>query len=203
MSWRSIIAKANKDLTEKPKGLKLKGSFLTPEGLAESRSKYDDYFMFNSVTFKKELGEIVAAMQRLGIKVSFAALVDERYAQEDNDGLYNYDEKSGLAVKVEMGDMERTLYFIIEREGYYGEEGQRPQVYVPRVLEDEDTFVKVVLQTMNIGGGPVKDPSSSIRAEEQDAYRDWWYSLPREEREDADSKYPPPVFDSDYRGPRN
>jgi len=208
MTWKDTIRKRNTniqggDFTVLPKGLKeYEGEFSTVESMAESRRTFDDYTVFNNVLFKRELKELVSTLKRLNINLSFSALVDERYDGEHNDGLYNWDEKSGLGVKVQMGDLERKLYFIIETEGAWTEEGGRPDVFVPRVLEDEDTFIAVILQSLNIGGGPVKNPASSIKQEERDEYAEWWYSLPRSEREDPDSNYPPPVFDWDYRGPR-
>jgi len=191
MKWTNIL-KEERDFTKLPEGLRVSEFSLTPEHLANSRTKYDDYEIFHDVAFRRELGDIVSALTRLKIDVSFAALEDLRY--HNSDGLYNWDEKSGLAVKLKTREITRTLYFVIETEGAWTEDGGIPQVYVPRVLEDEDTFIAVVLQSLNIGEGPVKDPASSISRERQGAYSKWWHSLPREERGDPDSRFPPPKF---------
>jgi hypothetical protein len=190
----TILLKEQTDFTKLPQGMRVYDGidFLTANALAEARKDFDDYVMFDDVTFKKELGEIVTTLKRLNIDVSFNALVDERYDGEHNDGLYNWDEQSGIAVNLKMGDIDRTLYFVITSRGAWTEDGGRPEVYVPRVLEDEETFISVLLQSLNIGGGPKKNAASSIKREEQEAYADWWWSLSREEREDPDSKWRPP-----------
>ena len=199
MGWKNIIKeniilKEQTDFTKLPQGMRVYGGidFLTANALAEARKDFDDYIMFDDVTFKKELGEIATTLKRLNIDISFNALVDERYDGEHSDGLYNWDEKSGIAVNLKMGDIDRTLYFVITSSGAWTEDGGRPEVYVPRVLEDEETFISVLLQSLNIGGGPAKNPVSSIKREEEEAYADWWGSLSREEREDPDSKWRPP-----------
>lgn len=200
MSWKNIIKeniilKEQTDFTKLPQGMRIiPEDFMTASSIAEARRDFDDYFMFSDVAFKKELKEIVTSLKRINIDVSFNVLVDERYYSENGqtDGLYNWDEKSGLAVNLKMGDIDRTLYFVINTEGAYTEDGGRPEVYVPRVLEDEETFISVLLQSLNIGGGPKKDAASSIKREDQEAYSEWWNSLSRGDREDPDSRYPPP-----------
>jgi len=190
------ILKEKTDFTKLPQGMSVgREEFLTASAVAEGRRSFDDYFMFDNVAFKKEIGDIVTTLKRINIDVSFNVLVDERYDFDESDGLYNWNEKSGIAVNIKMGDIDRTLYFIIPTEGAWTEEGGRPQVFVPRVLQDETTFIAVILQSLNIGGGPAKDPAIQLEREEQEAYSEWWWSLSRKEREDPDSPYPPPVFD--------
>jgi len=194
MTWKEEIRKQKQDYKKLPEGMYVVGDFLALKEL-RSAGGFDAYGMFEDVSFVNELQEISEAMLNLNITPSFAPLGDERYSQDENDGLYNWDEKFGLAVKVKMADMEVINYFAIRTEGAWTEEGDEPRIYVPRVLQDADTFILTVLKSLNIGSGPTKDPLSSIAAEKEDDYREWWYSLPRSEREDPDSRFPPPFFD--------
>ena len=78
--WKDTIKKQQTDFTKLPEGVKVsRGEFLTAEKLADSRTRFDDYFMFDDVEFKKELDEIVSTLKRLNIDVAFSALYDERF----------------------------------------------------------------------------------------------------------------------------
>jgi hypothetical protein len=156
-----------------------------------------DASRFYNLNMGKELEDIAEAMDKLGIKISFAKLIDEKFNFEDNpdsDGLYVPDVKSGVATKVKYKDMEKILYFVIYSQGAYTEMGDKPIFRIPRVLENEEIFVDVVLESLKIGQGPSKDPSGSDEEDDRKAYADWYNSLSRREKEEMadEGEYPPP-----------
>ena len=177
------------DFTKKPQGVRI-----SKEGFSEDykRVAMDMEIPFDA-NMGKELEDIAEAMGKLGIRISFAKLIDEKYNFEDNpdgDGLYEPNVKGGVATKVKYKDMEKILYFVIYSEGSYTEMGDKPMFRIPRVLEDERVFTDVVLESLNIGSGPDKDPSGSDDEDDRNRYADWYSSLSREEKERYDG--PPP-----------
>jgi len=205
MSWESIL---KMDFTKKPQGVRI-----SKEGFSEDykRVARDMEIPFARKKFKqgsptariydtnmgKELEDIAEAMGKLGIRISFAKLIDEKYNFEDNpdgDGLYEANVKGGVATKVKYNDMEKILYFVIYSEGSYTEMGDKPMFRIPRVLEDERVFTDVVLESLNIGSGPDKDPSGSDDEDDRRRYADWYSSLSRAEKERIadEGEMPPP-----------
>ena len=205
MSWENIL---KMDFTKKPNGVRI-----SKEGFSEdykkvaanmeipfARKKHqqsDSVARFYNLNMGKELEDIAEAMDKLGIKISFAKLIDEKFNFEDNpdsDGLYVPDVKSGVATKVKYKDMEKILYFVIYSQGAYTEMGDKPIFRIPRVLENEEIFVDVVLESLKIGQGPSKDPSGSDEEDDRKAYADWYNSLSRREKEEMadEGEYPPP-----------
>ena len=156
----------------------------------------NDYAQFYQLHIGEELEEVCEAMERLGITLSFARLIDEKHNWEDypdSDGLYAYDVKGGVATKVEYKGAERILYFVTVAEGAYTEEGDRPIDHIPRVLEDEQIFTDVILESLGMGNGPDVDPAISEFEADRQQYENWYYSLSRAEREEMlDGGYPAP-----------
>tara|TARA_R110000803_G_C11846439_1_gene305270 strand:- start:66 stop:662 length:597 start_codon:yes stop_codon:yes gene_type:complete len=184
--WKAIIKKQKTDFSVKPKNIYILGDFW---GIEEMNSRT----IFDDLSFRRELREIVKSLKRLNISVEFADLADERY--KDGDGLYEYDASYGLAVKVKMKNIEKILYFEIPTSGAIREDGPSDvQVYVPRVLQDEEAFIDVILESMGIGEGPTGNVKISQLEVDRQEYTDWWNSLPREEK----YNHPAPVFDSEY-----
>lgn len=214
MSWENIL---KMDFTKKPNGVRISkegfsedykkvardmkipfASKLSNQIIARQRSSgsYSHESIYRE-NLGKELEDIAQAMDKLGIKISFAKLIDEKYNREDNpdsDGLYESDVKGGVATKVKYKDMEKILYFVIYSEGSYTEMGDKPIFRIPRVLEDEEVFTDVVLESLKIGKGPSKDPSGSDEEDDRKAYADWYNSLSRREKEEMadEGEYPPP-----------
>jgi len=204
MSWESIL---KMDFTKKPQGVRI-----SKEGFSEdykrvagdmkipfARKKFNQGSPNAQAYHKnmgKELEDIAEAMDKLGIRISFAELIDEKYNHEDNDsdGLYEPNVKGGVATKVKYKGMEKILYFVIYSEGSYTEMGDKPMFRIPRVLEDERVFTDVVLESLNIGSGPDKDPSGSDDEDDRNRYADWYSSLSREEKERMadEGEMPPP-----------
>ena len=156
----------------------------------------NDYAQYYQLHIGKELEEVCEAMERLGITLSFARLIDEIYNMEDHpdrDGLYEYNVKGGVATKVEYKGAERILYFVTVAEGAHTEEGDRAIDIIPRVLEDEQVFTDVILESLGIGNGPDVDPAISELEADRQQYENWYYSLSRAEREEMlDGGYPAP-----------
>ena len=156
----------------------------------------NDYAQFYQLHIGEELEEVCEAMERLGITLSFARLIDEKHNWEDypdSDGLYEYNVKGGVATKVEYKGAERILYFVTVAEGAYTEEGDRAIDLIPRVLEDEQIFTDVILESLGMGNGPDVDPAISEFEADREQYENWYYSLSRAEREEMlDGGYPAP-----------
>jgi len=195
MSWKMIL-KAHTDFTTRPKGLLGPGVWSKnlkveyPSGGTWRWSEHRD------IGFRKELDEIANALKRIGISIEFAPLWDKMWGESgdkgDSDGLY-ITENNGIACKITYKGKEDILYFEIPMEGYFGEDGERPNYHIPRVLEDEEVFVDVVLHALGIGKGPSKDPNVSIHAQGQADYLQFWESLSRDDKESG--KYPAPNLD--------
>lgn len=205
MSWEDIL---KNDFTKKPSGVRISSEGFTDDYKDVARNmtipfagkshRADTTPAERTYKYKlgKELEDIAQAMSRLGIKISFAELIDEKYNFEDNpdsDGLYESDVKGGVATKVKYKGKERILYFVIYSEGSYTEFGGKPLYHIPRVLEDEEVFTDTVFESLNIGEGPSKDPRGNDAEDDRMAYADWYYSLSRTEREKmADEGHSPP-----------
>jgi len=186
MTWKMTLKKQKTDFSVKPKNTYIWGDFYDIEEM-QQRTIFDD------ISFRRELREIVKSLKRLNISVEFADMADERY--KDGDGLYEYDASYGLAVKVKMKNIEKILYFEIATEGAVREDGPSDvQVYVPRVLQDEEAFIDVILESMGIGEGPSGNVNVSQLEVDRQEYTNWWNSLPRDEKEN----HPAPIFDSEY-----
>ena len=82
---------------------------------------------------------------------------------------------------------------MITSEGAYTESGDKPMFHIPRVLEDENVFTDVVLESLNIGEGPSKNPERNDMDDEREEYQKWWDSLNRNEKiESTEAGNPPP-----------
>tara|TARA_R110000824_G_scaffold194209_4_gene376782 strand:- start:1502 stop:2086 length:585 start_codon:yes stop_codon:yes gene_type:complete len=166
MNWKKVLKSDSNDYTVMPKGLKPYNDWHTTEQIT-SKDYWDNSFIFTNVSFVKELKEITEALEKLGMKVSYTALYDTRYGHENNDGLYNWNEKSGMGMKIQRkGVSDLTLYFVIDTDGAYTEEGGKPDVWVPRVLQQEDVFIAVVMEALGMGDGPTKDNIDPKKEEE-------------------------------------
>jgi len=206
MSWESIL---KMDFTKKPQGVRISeegfsndykkvANMLTiPFASKSHRADTTPYERTYRYKVGKELEDIAQAMSRLGIKISFAEIIDEKYNLEDNpdsDGLYEEDVKGGVATKVKYKGNEKILYFVIYSEGSYTETGGKPRFRIPRVLEDEEIFTDTVLESLNIGLGPSKDPRGNDAEDDIEEYANWYNTLSRREKEEMadEGEYPPP-----------
>jgi hypothetical protein len=208
MSWEDIL---KRDFTKKPNGVRIDKDGFTDNykevamnmripfarKLHESLKRTSPYESTYQTKLGKELEDIAQAMSKLGINITFAKLIDEKYNFEDNpdgDGLYEHDVKGGVATKVKYKGIEKILYFVIYSEGAYTEMGDKPIFRIPRVLEDEEVFTDTVLESLKIGEGSSKDPSGNDDEDDRERYANWYYSLSRREREEMADEgfYPPP-----------
>jgi hypothetical protein len=204
MSWERIL---KKDFSVEPQGVRISENGFSDDYVQIAReleipfarktwSKGSSNARLYNTNMGKELQEIAAAMQKLGMNITFAKLIDEKYNMEDNpdgDGLYEHDVKSGVAAKIEYQGREKILYFVIYSEGAYTEAGDKPLFHIPRVLEDETVFTDVVLESLNLGEGPSKDPVRNDMDDDKDSYREWWNTLSRDEKiKESEAGSPPP-----------
>lgn len=205
MTWENIVKAIYTDL---PEGLVVsKEGFKRGErGISEVEDMFDQVTQGQSFISSRQTGfgrvlgqelmDIQEAMDKLNIDISYAKLNDKKYNREedyDGDGLYEYDVKSGIAVMVSRKGKGKTLYFVVSSEGAYTEEGDKPMYRVPRVLSDEEVFVDVVLEALDIGEGPSKDPARNDMDDDRESYQEWWNTLSRDDKEDAmQSGSPPP-----------